>query len=127
MFEVLKDDLSESCCSGWMLVTHSSCVTSTGTIKLSQKSKTFSSDALNAKAAIHVLCVMVYPFKDYDSMMTYLVGQKWWIIWGMKGKSVYLETTGRLDKKFFGNKPEGQPAMEGHLFLLFCSFLLLSH
>ena len=52
-------------------------------MKLPQKYETFSSEALSAKATIHVLCVVVLsPLKGYEaSMLTYLVGQKWWIRW----------------------------------------------
>lgn len=47
-------------------------------------------------------------------------------ICGMKEKSVSLERSGWLGKKSSPKKLEGQPALEGDLFLLFCSFPLLA-
>lgn len=63
------------------------------TMKLSQKFEIFSSEALNAKATIHVLRVVALsPLKGCEAtMLMILAGQKQWVRWLCFGnKRVYL-------------------------------------
>lgn len=75
-----KLNLPETCCSGELLATQSPCVISMRPMKLSQKSETFSSEALNAKATTHVRCVAALsPLEGCEAPVSmFLAGQQWW-------------------------------------------------